>query len=377
MLARLPPSLPTPLSLRVALDYRPALLNQSGIGRVARELTRALARLGELDLHLFGHSLARARMAAPPPLGAHLHRLPVPGRALPLLHRLGLGADRLAGRATVFHWTDYVHPPLCRARAVLTVHDLAFARNPAFHGDAQAEELLARTRTAASAAAAIAVPSQATADDVRTFLPEAAIVRVIPFGADHVPQDPHRAPPFGGRPFALALGTVEPRKNHLALLQAWRALPEPRPLLVVAGVRGWECGPAVQELQAAERAGLLRWFEHTGDDEMFAWLAHAALLVYPSSWEGFGFPVLEAMALSVPVVAGDCPALLELTAGAAVLCEGADPRALGDAVQRVLRDEALRKRLRTDGPRRARRFTWETCARAHAALYREVAACRD
>src|SRR5204862_5529182 len=93
MLAHLPPSLPTPLSLRVAIDYRPALLNQSGIGRVARELTRALARLGELDLHLFGHSLARARVAAPPPAGARLHRLPVPGRTLPLLHRLGLGAD--------------------------------------------------------------------------------------------------------------------------------------------------------------------------------------------------------------------------------------------------------------------------------------------
>jgi glycosyltransferase involved in cell wall biosynthesis len=361
------------VSLRVALDYRPAVLNQSGIGRVARELARALAELGEGRLHLFGHSLSRARVATERLMGTRLHRLPIPGRALPFLQRLGLGADRLAGRSAVFHWLDYVYPRPSRARAVLTVHDLAFARNPAFHGDAQAKELLARTRAAAAAAAAIAVPSRATAEDVRAFLAGAAAPRVIPFGADHATRRGRSGKsPFGGMPFGLAIGTVEPRKNHRALLQAWRML-EPRPLRAVVGARGWECEAAVRALQEGEREGWIRWYEHASDAQVFDLLWHAALLVYPSSWEGFGFPVLEAMALGVPVVAGDCPALLELTDGAAVVCEGSDPMALADAVLRVLGDEALRKRLRHDGPRRAARYTWESCARAHEALYREVA----
>ena len=96
------------MSLPIAIDYRPALLSRAGIGRATRELARSLAALEGVQLHLFGHSLARARVASPPPQRARLHRAPIPGRALPLLRRLGVGADALAGRAPVFHWTDYV-----------------------------------------------------------------------------------------------------------------------------------------------------------------------------------------------------------------------------------------------------------------------------
>ena len=363
------------MRLPIALDYRPALLSSAGIGRATRELARALAARTDVAVHLFAHSLARTANTVAVPPGAALHRLPIPGRCVPLLARLGLGADRLAGGAKVFHWTDYVMPPVSRARVVLTVHDLAFAHDAAWHG-ANTKVLAERTRAAIAAAAAVIVPSRSTAADLREFEPRARAVHVVPFGSDHVPASAPPPPaPVAGREYALCVGTIEPRKNHAALLAAWRRLPAPRPLLVVVGRRGWECDSIVRDLQAAVDAGDAVWLENAGDGVLWSLLAHARLLVYPSAWEGFGFPPLEAMALGVPVVANDIAPLRELGEGAFVLAAANDPDALRGAVQRALRDPQLRAHCIGEGRQRAAAFRWEDCAAAHAAIYREVAAC--
>ena len=358
------------MPLPIAIDYRPALLSRAGIGRATRELARALAAIDDVRLHLFAHSFARARVATDAPPRARLHRLPIPGRALPLLRRLGLGADRLAGRADVFHWTDYVQPPVSNARTVLTVHDLAFVRDPSWHG-AQAAELRERTRLAIHEATALVVPSRTTADDLRCFAPDAPDPRVIAWGADHVPQ--RRLPRPLDDDYALCVGTIEPRKNHLALLAAWRRLPSPRPRLVVVGAIGWECDEIVRELERAQRDGLVQWRTDARDDELWALLQHARLLVYPALWEGFGFPPLEAMALGVPVVAHDTPVLREVCGEAACAADASDADALAAVIERSLRDDELRARSTADGRDRAARFSWRACATAHADLYREVA----
>lgn len=363
------------MRLPIALDYRPALLSAAGIGRASRELATALAARDDVTVHLFAHSLAPARVATTTPRDARLHRLPIPGRSLPALARLGLGADRLAGRSAVFHWTDYVHPPVSRARVVLTVHDLAFVREPGWHGD-DAGTLRARTLSAIATAAAIVVPSRATAADLRAFAPSAPAAHVVPFGADHVPGDAAARPhPLGGRPFVLCVGTVEPRKNHRTLLAAFRLLPAPRPLLVVVGRPGWANDDVVRELRAAAGDGLVEWRQHAPDGELWALLAHARLLVYPSLWEGFGFPPLEAMQLGVPAVVHDCAPLRELGDGALVFADARDPCALADSIARALGDEALRAGSIAAGRRRAAALRWADCAQRHAALYHEVAAC--
>lgn len=358
------------MPVRIALDYRPALLSHAGIGRAVRELARALAAEPGIQLNLFAHSFAAPSHPIAAPAGAKLHRLRIPGRSLPLLARFGLGADRLAGRAQVFHWTDYVHPAVSKAHLVATVHDLAFVHDPSFHG-ANTEVLRRRTEHAARTAAAVIVPSQATAADLRRFAPTTR-VEVIPFGSDHLMPAP-AAHPLGGHDFALCLGTIEPRKNHRTLLAAWRQLPSSRPKLVVAGRRGWEDEAIAQELQAAERDGMVLWRRDADDAEVSALMAHARLLVYPSLWEGFGFPPLEAMTRGVPVVAHDCAPMRELTDGAALLCDARSADALAAAIERTLADRAGTARRIALGHTRAARFRWADCARAHAALYREVA----
>jgi glycosyltransferase involved in cell wall biosynthesis len=358
--------------LRVGIDFRPALLSTTGIARSVRELVRALAARADVDLHLYGHSLARARRGEPaPPLGARLHRLPIPGRSLPLLARCGLGADRLGGRVSVFHWTDYVHPPLSRSAAVLTLHDVAFAQDEAFFGNAQSRVLRQRTQRAAARARIVVTPTRASALAASEHLHiPARKMTVIPHGTDHVPADPGPRPI--AEPYAVMIGTVEPRKNHVRALAAWRALGRERPRLIVLGRRGWQCDDAVRAIEQARGAGV-EWLRDVDDAALFAHLAHAQALLYPSLLEGFGFPPLEALALGVPVVAGDTPALRETLGDAAVFCDPRSIDSIGDACARALHDTALRARLAAAGARICAALTWQECARRWRAVYEQAA----
>ena len=361
-----------PGRLRLGLDYRPALLTSAGIGRSVRELSRALALEPGLDVRLFGHSLARARHQLAVPEGATLHRLPIPGRSMPALAGLGVDAGRLSGGVQLFHWTDYIHPPVRSARTVLTLHDVAFAEDKTFHGSAQTEMLLTGCLKAIAQADMIVTPTKATAQAAHKHLGiSEARLRVVPFGCDHVPGETG-SHPLGGRPYILALGTIEPRKNHLRLLDAWRRLAEPRPMLVILGKPGWECDATVRDIEAAVRTGEAVWQRTAGDAEVFRYLAHALLLAYPSRLEGFGFPPLEAAALGTPVLAGDTPALREVLDDAAWFCDPEDNDSIAAALERLLMDPELQAGLRQRGPQRAMQFTWRDSAQRHASLYREV-----
>ena len=351
---------------KVGIDYRPALLTAAGIGRSVRELVAALAAQRSVDLHLFGHSLARARVPASIPREARLHRLPIPGRSLPALARLGLDAARLAGSVDVFHWTDYVHPPVTRAARVLTVHDLAFLADPSYHG-ATTGLLESRCRAAVAAADRVVCPTHATAEMLASELGfPGERTDVIPFGCDHVPA-PGRRPLT--EPYVVTVGTVEPRKNHGRLLEAWRALGPTRPKLVLIGRAGWADDDTLAEIEAAARHGEILWHRDLPDEAMFDWVAHAELLAYPSRFEGFGFPPLEAMALGTPVLAGDTPALREVLGEAALFCDPEDTADIRDCMSRLLREEPLDRTMRERGRERVAHFTWSACARAHAEAY--------
>lgn len=352
------------MSVRVGIDYRPALLQSAGIGRCVRELCRALAEINELDLHLFGHSFARARRRDPLPTGSHLHRLPIPGRSLAFLARCGLDAGGLAGRPEVFHWTDYIHPPVAGAAAVLTIHDLAMTTDPGFHGGAT-DLMLARCRVAAERSARVICPTTATANQVfAEFDLPPDKVEVIPFGCDHV------SPTGTGRPieedYIVMVGTVEPRKNHHNLLLAYKQLPTPRPRLLVLGRRGWQCDEIVAALTGTNG---VTWIDELSDQLLVRYVEHALVLVYPSFLEGFGFPPLEAMVLGTPVLAGDTPALREVLGEAARFCDPHDVDSIQRELGELIRDADLRDELRSRGVRQAGGYSWHRCAEQHADLY--------
>lgn len=368
--------------MKIALDYRPALFSHSGIARSVRELAQALAEHEEdIELHLFGHAWKSARFPGFP-RRASLHRSRLPGRSLRLLRSLGLDAARLSGRSDLFHWTDYVYPPVASGtRVVQTVHDLAFLSDSRFHGEVQSRILANRFAKAVRRADGIICPSEATARDLRHHFPDLENIHVIPFGVDHVFVQ--RTNPAKGRsraaellsshrPYLLCLATLEPRKNHETLLEAWRSLPAPRPPLLFVGAPGWESKRLMQTLERGQDG--LAWTGEISDDDLFDLLAGAHALLYPSSLEGFGFPPMEALELGIPPLVGDCDALREQLGEAALYVNGQDVPRLAEALRRIYTDDNLRSRILNRWRERPVRLTWKGCARRHHDVYRSILA---
>ncbi len=170
--------------------------------------------------------------------------------------------------------------------------------------------------------------------------------------------------------YLLTVGRLEPRKNHLNLVRAYALLPQPRPPLLVVGQRDFDHDEAFDEVARLGLVDEIRFLERVGDAELPALLRHALAFVYPSFAEGFGMPVLEAMASGVAVVTSDTTALAEVAAGAALLADPHAPRAIADAIARLLGDETLRRRLVSDGLGVAARHRWDSAAITLLASFR-------
>jgi glycosyltransferase involved in cell wall biosynthesis len=270
-------------------------------------------------------------------------------------------------------WRRHEAPP-----AAVFVHDLAFKLRPAevpWQQRAYFHALLGRSLRSA---AAVIVPSEATRRDLLSSYPIASLnakVSLVPEGVS--PGAPPGPLPAGIQPgFILAVGTVEPRKNYPRLLAAYRRLRRDSvalitgdrpgvPQLVIAGREGWAYGDTLQRIQA-ERG--VRYLGHVDDATLSALYEAAVVLAFPSLYEGFGLPLLEAMAHGVPVVVGNAGALPELADGAAVLVDPEDEASIADGLARVLSEPSLRAKLSVAGKERAAQFTWERAA----ALTREV-----
>lgn len=250
-------------------------------------------------------------------------------------------------------------PPRRRADAppaVSFVHDLAFRLRPDEVPWQQRAYLGTVLPPALREGAAVLVPSQATAADLLACYPEPGLearVKVVPEGPTPLP--PAGALPAGLEPgFVLAVGTLEPRKNYRRLAAAHAAI-EGAPPLVIAGRPGWNgvappAGPGV------------RLLGHVDDATLAALYANASLLAFPSLYEGFGLPLLDAMRLGLPALVGDRGALPELAGGAAVVVDPESTEAITAGLRRLLAEAPLRRRLATAGRKRAAAFSWRSAA---------------
>jgi len=269
-------------------------------------------------------------------------------------------------RPAVAHF-NYVIPPGYRGRSVVTVHDLSFERHPELMSIR--DRLLFRTlvpRSVARADRVLAVSEWTKRDLVERYGVAGEKIVVTPNGIDEIFHPNGEAPERP--PYALFVGAIQPRKDPLTALEALALLNGELGLVVV----GPEKRGADDVRTAVRRLGLDRRVEFAGHvelEELAALYRGAACLVFPSRYEGFGLPVVEAMASGTPVVAAATGALPEIAGDAAVLVEPADPAALARGIERALAD---RERLVRAGLERARRFSWAESARRTLGVYREL-----
>ena len=362
--------MPVP-KMRIAYDTVPLRLSTAGELRYASELRSALLRREDIDLVDLEPSSRRPRTLAQRVLAQAV----VEAVFYPLVAR---------GRAEradvdVIHHPRHLVPPGIGARdtpTLLTLHDVFPLRYPELFTPVIGAHHRLLTAPAARRAERVITGSEYSRAEIAELTgvsPERIVV--TPYGIDErfVPTTPDRpwlAERFGiDRPYVLCVGTLEPRKNLVAALDAFELLlrEDSGHKLVITGGRGWRHGVFEERLARMGDSVVLTGF--VADHELVALLGAAACFVHPALYEGFGFPVLEAMACGAPVVASDGGSIPELAGAAATLVDARDAPALADGIRRVLGTEALAAELRRHGLERARRYSWDACAEATVAIY--------
>ena len=279
----------------------------------------------------------------------------------------------MAARAKVdlLHSLASTAPAWGRFRRVVTVHDLIYARYPEAHSGIREKGMRVLVPLAARRADRVIADSQSTREDLIGLLGiPSERIDVVPLGVGTVRRETPLPEPairarfeLGERPIVLSLSAKRPHKNLAALIGALARIPaDERPLLVLPGYPTWHERELRQSAAAAGVAGDVRFLGWVSGREMEGLWAAAAVFVFPSLYEGFGLPVLEAMARGVPVACSNASSLPEVAGEAALLFDPHDQAAIAGAIERLLRDPAEAERLRARGLQHARRFTWERTA---------------
>jgi alpha-1,3-rhamnosyl/mannosyltransferase len=302
-------------------------------------------------------------------------------------HRSRRARDKAQARASrgwLFHGPNYFLPDWAEG-GVITVHDLSVMLYPEAHPAERLRYFERRFARSLALAGHVITDSETVRQEVIAMLSvDSARVTAIPLGVD--PWFHPRAAadiaatlatydlvPAG---YALCVSTVEPRKRIAELLDAWSLLPHAvrsRWPLMVTGGAGWLSEAVRAKMEAGARAGWVRYLGFVPDADLPALYAGAALFLYPSVYEGFGLPPLEAMASGVPVVVANASCLPEVTGGAAMLVEPSDVEGFAGRIEQALLDEVWRSEARRAGLARARCYDWDRCAAETVRLYRRMA----
>ncbi|TQV63984.1 MAG: glycosyltransferase family 4 protein [Halothiobacillaceae bacterium] len=364
----------------------------TGIGRYTLELARALNQLGHevrgltLDPLAPQDAQAQARQAA---WRKNLAR--IPGARTLQRMRLQARLDRQPSAGWLYHEPNYI-PLRFDGPTVITVHDLAWIRHPETHPAERVRYLNRNVPRALERADHILTVSAFTRDELmHVFGYPAEQITVTPLGVDHERYRPrteqectqtlgkHR---LAWKSYVLSVGTLEPRKNLRLAVEAHSLLPahlQQEYPLVLAGARGWHESEFREPLGKQVKRGSVIPLGYVPEDELPCLYAGASAFVYPSRYEGFGLPPLEAMACGVPVITSTAQALCEV-GGEAVLTVSPDhPEALAHALRSVLEDVDRAESLKALGQQRAGQFTWLTCAQTALHGYRcaKQGSCTD
>lgn len=363
------------MPLHLALDATSLLEQKTGVGVFVDEVLRRLAQRADIDLTAFSVTWrGRGRLAGAVPAGVRVISWPLPARVMreAWLRVDTPRLDRLLGRPDVIHGPNFVVPP-SRGATVVSVHDLTPLRFPELANDdtRQYPELI---RRAVRRGAWIHTDSDFVRGEVLdAFDVPAERVVTVPLGVRATgPGDGSRGTDLaGGDRYVLALGTVEPRKDLPSLVRAFDSLAarDDGLRLVIAGKDGWGTEALAAAIERSSHRERIVRVGYVSEDDRVALVRGATVYAYPSVYEGFGLPPLEAMSAGVPVVATDVGSLPEVLGDGASLVPAGDIEALAAAIERAAGDDAHRTALVARGREVVARWSWDRCVDGLVSLY--------
>jgi glycosyltransferase involved in cell wall biosynthesis len=373
--------------MRVALDGFPLSSPKTGIGHYTLQLARALAEISPGDefelISPFPFSDSVVQELQQAPLANLILNHPQAASFRRRWWALGLPLFLRQNSFDIFHGTNYEVPLWNRRRNVLTIHDLSILLHPEYHEPRLVRRARRRLPLMIRSAAKIIAVSESMKREICEHLQiKAERIVVTP----EAPRENFRPLPLsetlalrqrlGIEPdFMLTVGTIEPRKNLLTLVRALDQILRTttlRPQLVIAGGEGWQMHELYSFLAGSVSADRVRFIGYTTDDELRALYSSCRISVYPSLYEGFGLPPLEAMACGAPVIASRIPAIEETAGKAAVLIDPTNIENLASRIVQLWNDEQQRAQLSEAGLRHAAKFTWQRTAQLTLDVYREM-----
>ena len=393
-----PPAAPDAKALRIAVDYNTAVIPGAGVARYTRSLVEALARLDRTNRYtLFYGGRGLSRETEPYRAAralVHHHgnfaarELPLSARLMTLLWqraRVPWPLERSIGPHDIVHAPDYVLPPHRQGRGIVTIHDLSFLIVPETAEPRLVAYLRAAVPRAVRHANLVIAVSETTRQDVLRLLPvpPERVVTVLngvdpAFHRFNDAELERRGAEVRARldlpeAYLLHVGTLEPRKNLVRLIEAYHSvLTRGRArghALVLAGRRGWRYDPIFARVRELGLDGYVRFLDHVPEPDLPVLYSLATVVAYPSLYEGFGLPVAEAMACGVPVLTSRVGATAEVAGNAALLVDPTDPGPIAAGLEVLLENLDTRTHLAEAGLKRAESFTWDAAARQVLGLY--------
>lgn len=373
--------------MRIGIEFTSAVTQGAGIGRLTRGLVRALERLDRAnDYRLVVTKDRRNRQVGPLASNFNLAELPITERQANVLwHRLRVPWDlqRFTGPLDLFHGTNFVLPPVGRTPALVTIHDLSYRLFPEAAEPSLVKFLERAVPDGLRRARLVVADSESTRQDVaEQYGVPLDRIRVVYGGVDDRFQrvtDRDRLErvkmQYGiDGPAILAVGTLQPRKNITRLVQAYQLLRElnlPH-RLYIAGASGWMYSDLFVQIEELGLTPFIKFLGFVRDEDLPALYSVADLYVYPSLYEGFGLPVLEALACGAVVVCSGVSSIPEVGGDAVMYCDPYDVPNIAMAMDRALNDEGLRDRLRARAPEQVARFSWPNAGRSLLQAYAEA-----